>query len=603
MEGTLKPALVLFVSSLVGFTIGFAQEIPVTAGLSANPAPVRNFSPEIQAAQPTFSVSQPWQVLDRLQATDRLNAQITIAPGPDASAQARALAAEVEKAWNRGDYKEAIAELSGLGSLVDPSAVEIGISWKNPQRVTQSNLLASNSRVGTIDSVYCVGLATDSAGTRLFAVLSQKGDAYNGSWHVYLSTDAGSNWTLTESISGVGTAAQLALAPVRDYLYVGYIPGGNKSLRVRRLTMADGKYAPMSNGSNYISALSLTGSDSLTSIAGASNAAVFNNRMYFAVTTATKKARFFWGVPTSDSLFTELPDSSGIGATGGLSIAYSKSTAGRHYFFISYCDSLGNVCIDTSNTSGTMAKRSVTFSGVDKQTSVSAYGDTAVCAFDYNGTTTQIRYLITYNGGASWSSGTPEDLAETHESPVAMLEKGQGMGIFYRFYTATGREGRFVYRQYKGPGTWSTPVAITDYTPHYWRSGIVAMGDKTFGVLYITFNFVPALNAAIFVRYQVPTTDVADQEPVAPATYQLYQNYPNPFNPATEIAYELGAASRVTLAVYDVLGREVATLVDGHQDVGQKSVTWNASGLASGVYVCRLQAGSFTAVRKLVLMK
>jgi hypothetical protein len=599
----LKRVMFLFVVSLVVLTVGFAQEIPVTAGLSVNPAPLRNFSPEIQAAQPSISVSQPWQVLDRLQATDRLNAEITVAPGPDAPAQARALSVEVEKAWNRGDYKEAIAKLSGLGSLVDPSAIEIGISWKNPQQVTQSNLLASNTRVGILDSIRAVGLATDSAGTRLFAVLSQSGDTYGGSWHVYLSTDAGTNWTLTESITGVGTAAQLALAPVRGYLYVGYIPGGSKTLRVRRLTMSDGKYAPMSNGDNYTPVLTLPAGDSLASIAGASNALVYNNRMYFAVTTTTKRVRFFWGVPTSDSLFTELPDSSGIGATGGVSVAYSQSTSGRHYFFISYCDSLGNVCVDTANASGTKAKRSTVFAGVDKQTSVSAYGDTAVCAFDYNGTTTQMRYLITYNGGASWSSGTPEDVGETHESPVAMLERGQGMGIFYRFYTATGREGRFVYRQYKGPGAWSTPVAITDYTPHYWRSGIVALGDKTFGVLYITFNFVPALNAAIFVRYQVPTTDVAGQEPIAPATYQLYQNYPNPFNPATEIAYELGAAGRVTLTVYDVLGREVATLVDGHQDVGQKTVTWNASGLASGVYVCRLQAGSFSAVRKLVLMK
>jgi hypothetical protein len=603
VEGTLKRALLLFVSVLVIIAGGFAQEFPVTASPTESPSLHRIFSPDVQNAQPSYAAMQPWQVLDRLPEADRLNAEISIALDPDASLQAKALTAEVENAWNRGDFKNAIVKLTGLGSLVDPASVEIGLQWKEPKTASPSNLLAFNTRVGTIDSARCVALATDSAGTRLFAVISQSGDGFIGSWHVFLSTDAGSSWVSTATISNVGTAAQLSLAPVHDYLYVGYIPGGSKSLRVRRLTMSDGKYAPMADGNNYTSALVLSGTDSLTSIAGASNAAMYNNRMYFAVTTGTKKVRFFWSFPTGDSLFTEVPDSSGIGAVGGLSIAYSYSTTAGHYVVISYCDSLGHVCIDTVNSSGTKAKRCMSWPGVDKQTSVSAYGDTVLCAFDYRGSTLQMHYLISYNAGSSWSTGMPEDTSQTHESPVAMLEKGQGMGIFYRYYTATGREGRFIYRKYKGPGAWSTPEAITDYTPHYWRSAIAALGDKTFGVLYITFNFVPALNAVIFVRHQVTTTGVADQQPNAPATFQLYQNYPNPFNPSTEIAYELGTATRVTLAVYDILGREVATLVDGHQEVGQKTVTWNASGLASGVYVCRLQAGSFSAVRKLVLMK
>lgn len=89
----------------------------------------------------------------------------------------------------------------------------------------------------------------------------------------------------------------------------------------------------------------------------------------------------------------------------------------------------------------------------------------------------------------------------------------------------------------------------------------------------------------------------------APAEFSLAQNYPNPFNPSTVINYQLAAKSSVTLKVYDVMGNEVASLVNENQDAGSYSVKFNASGLASGIYFYQLTAGEFTAVRKLNLMK
>ncbi|CAN5351324.1 hypothetical protein BH23BAC3_BH23BAC3_23570 [soil metagenome] len=84
---------------------------------------------------------------------------------------------------------------------------------------------------------------------------------------------------------------------------------------------------------------------------------------------------------------------------------------------------------------------------------------------------------------------------------------------------------------------------------------------------------------------------------------QLHQNYPNPFNPVTVINYQLPVSSDVALEVFDLLGRRVAVLVDGRQAAGSHQATFDASNLASGVYLYRPNAGEFVQTRQMVLMK
>ena len=89
----------------------------------------------------------------------------------------------------------------------------------------------------------------------------------------------------------------------------------------------------------------------------------------------------------------------------------------------------------------------------------------------------------------------------------------------------------------------------------------------------------------------------------APAVFALSQNYPNPFNPATVINYSIASVSHVSLTVFDLLGREVSTLVNEVKEVGYYSVKFDASRFSSGVYLYRLDAGSCSDVKRLTIMK
>ena len=85
--------------------------------------------------------------------------------------------------------------------------------------------------------------------------------------------------------------------------------------------------------------------------------------------------------------------------------------------------------------------------------------------------------------------------------------------------------------------------------------------------------------------------------------FHLEQNYPNPFNPSTKIKFQIPSSNDVSLKVYDVLGREVRTLVNENLQAGSYETTFDASGLASGVYFYQLHAGEFTQTKRLLLLR
>ncbi|NWG28987.1 MAG: T9SS type A sorting domain-containing protein [Ignavibacteriaceae bacterium] len=116
-------------------------------------------------------------------------------------------------------------------------------------------------------------------------------------------------------------------------------------------------------------------------------------------------------------------------------------------------------------------------------------------------------------------------------------------------------------------------------------------------------KIIAATSDGLWQRDTSEVITALEEQNKSPQEFKLFQNYPNPFNPKTSIQYVIGSCQFVTLKVYDVLGNEVATLVDQEQAAGSYEINFEADGFKSGIYFYTLNAGSFTQTKKLVLLK
>ena len=126
---------------------------------------------------------------------------------------------------------------------------------------------------------------------------------------------------------------------------------------------------------------------------------------------------------------------------------------------------------------------------------------------------------------------------------------------------------------------------------------VVSFADSRIGIIVGDGGTI--LRTATGGTVSVP----ADLQPSLPEHFTLDQNYPNPFNPSTNISFSVGTFSHTSLRVFDVLGREVTTVFSGTLSAGSYTKQWNAEGFPSGVYLYRLQSGSLSETKKLLLIK
>jgi ligand-binding sensor domain-containing protein len=139
------------------------------------------------------------------------------------------------------------------------------------------------------------------------------------------------------------------------------------------------------------------------------------------------------------------------------------------------------------------------------------------------------------------------------------------------------------------------------YPPNYpelMNEGCWGLTRDSKGNFWIGYN-----NGYIAVYNPDAVSSIDDKENTVPENFILFQNYPNPFNPSTKIVYQIPELSFVTIKIYDVLGNEIAVLVNEEKPVGSYEVEYNASSLPSGVYFYQLNAGSFIETKKMILIK
>jgi hypothetical protein len=156
---------------------------------------------------------------------------------------------------------------------------------------------------------------------------------------------------------------------------------------------------------------------------------------------------------------------------------------------------------------------------------------------------------------------------------------------------------------YLGSVAWPAGSVYGQFTQHEFSLAPAAGLDLWIGFRYVLDVRFGGFYVHVDDIAVEPATSVSGSGDGVPDRLTLEQNFPNPFNPSTIIRFSVPRSGRVTLRIYDVLGREVAMLVDDDLHPGTFAASWNASGVASGVYFCRLCDGGSVATRRMVFVR
>lgn len=203
-----------------------------------------------------------------------------------------------------------------------------------------------------------------------------------------------------------------------------------------------------------------------------------------------------------------------------------------------------------------------------------------------------------------WLSGTQGTIIKGYVDPAIPVEmvsfnasvSGNSVNLTWKTATEINNKGFDVERKYDGE-TWNKIAFVagkgttTETMVYSYSDNNLKKGNISYRLKQIDFDG------------SFEYSNIVELEVGAPDKFELAQNYPNPFNPVTLIKYSLAAKSKVELKIYNILGKEVAKLVNEIQDAGSYEVRFNAANLSSGVYFYELNAGSFNSKKKMVLLK
>lgn len=219
---------------------------------------------------------------------------------------------------------------------------------------------------------------------------------------------------------------------------------------------------------------------------------------------------------------------------------------------------------------------------------------------DGSGSNRKILFGKSTNGGSSFGAAT-EIASGGWGSPSLAINSTGDIYIAYPQFTG-GRFGLFCTKSNNQGATFPVTVSISDTNANVKDPSICVDGND---ILYAVWTLARDGNEddAYFAKGTITITNIGEESNVIPTRFALLQNYPNPFNPTTTIPFSLPSKSFVSLKVLDVLGRELSILLAEEMPAGTHARQWNAANMSSGIYFYRLQAGSFSETKKLVLMR
>lgn len=422
------------------------------------------FAPQsVRVAQDSDTESMPPApaLAKRLASWDahtRGNALLEVELPKDAAAEVLATARTAEALWEGGDYNEAIAlvaqlEAAGVG-------VALGVGWQEPLEVGGGRDWA-DVRIGTRTGGQLTKLDYDAASGALFAVVRWTTDH---GWALYRSTTDGASWTETYFwyAGAEPQAVDVDMAVVAGYVYVGYVASDfADEFRLRRCFTATGL-----PDTAYSFRVVLDASPStFTEVAIESNADSFDNRIYCAGRQATSVLRWAWDVAT-DGLTFEEESPPGVSVSGGLDMHWNFSYT-TWFLMLSYVGDDGRVHVLRKSAAswGDLVVDS-TFTGLHTRTSVSAWDDVVICAYEEAYANGQgIMYRISYNAGDTWNFG---DLAVpgVGESAYQMVDVtargGRGTAVVYTHEVSEPDDVLVRYRRGFAPGLWIPAQRIND---------------------------------------------------------------------------------------------------------------------------------------------
>ena len=228
---------------------------------------------------------------------------------------------------------------------------------------------------------------------------------------------------------------------------------------------------------------------------------------------------------------------------------------------------------------------------------------------DFNNTSdTDPWYIVTNDGGGTWSQGFVEASTNTTVEADVIGLRGVEGNFKFGWINLTSGNPEFWYRTgyLNGSLNLTAPVMMNGggiYPDDVFggRAGYrLTVTDSCFAVF--EGGAGNGTNAYGVSGCTGPVVSVEDNIQI-PESYSVSQNYPNPFNPVTTINFQISQASVVKIVVYNILGMEVAVLLNEEKDAGEYNVNFNAGNLSSGIYFYTIKAGDFTATKKMVLMK